>query len=56
LKAEKEDMWNYVISSKRYALYTYVNGYIYFMGGERSFKRHGPEHLKNPFTKAVGDW
>ncbi|WP_406661511.1 DNA polymerase [Methanolobus sp. ZRKC3] len=56
LKAEKENMWSYGISSKRYALYTYVNGKIKFMEGERSFKLHGLGHLTNPFPKSVGDW
>jgi hypothetical protein len=56
LKAEKENMWFYGISSKRYALYTYENGQIKFMEGERSFKLHGLGHLTNPFPKAVGDW
>jgi hypothetical protein len=56
LKAEKENMWFYGISSKRYALYTYENGKIKFMEGERSFKLHGLGHLTNPFPKAVGDW
>jgi DNA polymerase elongation subunit (family B) len=56
LKAEKENMWFYGISSKRYALYTYDNGKIKFMEGERSFKLHGLGHLTNPFPKAVGDW
>ncbi|MCD4735722.1 MAG: hypothetical protein K8R53_06735, partial [Bacteroidales bacterium] len=55
-KAEKEDMWFYGISSKRYALYTYENGKIKFMEGERSFKLHGLGHLTNPFPKAVDDW
>ncbi|WP_250867138.1 hypothetical protein [Methanococcoides seepicolus] len=56
LKPEKEDMWSYGISSKRYALYTYENGIIKFMEGERSFKLHGLGHLTNPFPKAVDDW
>ncbi|WP_407356402.1 hypothetical protein [Methanolobus sp. WCC5] len=56
LKAEKENMWFYGISSKRYALYTYENGNIKFMEGERSFKLHGLGHLTNPFPKAVEDW
>ncbi|TQD27912.1 DNA polymerase [Methanolobus vulcani] len=56
LKAEKEDMWFYGISSKRYALYTYENGTIKFMEGERSFKLHGLGHLTNPFPKTVDDW
>jgi len=56
LKAEKEDMWFYGISSKRYALYTYENGKIKFMEGERSFKLHGLGHLTNPFPKVVDDW
>ncbi|ABE51539.1 DNA polymerase [Methanococcoides burtonii] len=56
LKAEKEDVWFYGISSKRYALYTYENGNIKFMEGERSFKLHGLGHLTNPFPKAVEDW
>ncbi|WP_319507631.1 hypothetical protein [uncultured Methanolobus sp.] len=56
LKTEKENMWFYGISSKRYALYTYENGNIKFMEGERSFKLHGLGHLTNPFPKAVGDW
>jgi hypothetical protein len=56
LKAEKEDVWFYGISSKRYALYTYENEEIKFMEGERSFKLHGLGHLTNPFPKAVDDW
>ncbi|WP_406657365.1 DNA polymerase [Methanolobus sp. ZRKC2] len=56
LKPEKVDMWSYGVSSKRYALYTYDNGKIKFMEGERSFKLHGLGHLTNPFPKAVGDW
>ncbi len=56
LKPEKVDMWFYGISSKRYALYTYENGNIKFMEGERSFKLHGLGHLTNPFPKAVEDW
>ncbi|WP_244603621.1 hypothetical protein [Methanococcoides sp. AM1] len=56
LKAEKEDMWFYGISSKRYALYTYENEEIKFMEGERSFKLHGLGHLTNPFPKAVDEW
>ena len=56
LKAEKENMWFYGISSKRYALYTYENGKIKFMESERSFKLHGLGHLTNPFTKDVEDW
>ncbi|WP_135604818.1 hypothetical protein [Methanococcoides sp. NM1] len=56
LKPEKEDMWFYGISSKRYALYTYENENIKFMEGERSFKLHGLGHLTNPFPKAVEDW
>ncbi|MDA0525458.1 DNA polymerase [Methanococcoides alaskense] len=56
LKAEKEDVWFYGISSKRYALYTYENKKIKFMEGERSFKLHGLGHLTNPFPKAVDDW
>jgi hypothetical protein len=56
LKPEKEDMWFYGISSKRYALYTYENEEIKFMEGERSFKLHGLGHLTNPFPKAVDDW
>jgi DNA polymerase elongation subunit (family B) len=56
LKAEKENMWFYGISSKRYALYTYENGKIKFMEGERSFKLHGLGHLTNPFPKAIEDW
>lgn len=56
LKAEKENMWFYGISSKRYALYTYENEEIKFMEGERSFKLHGLGHLTNPFSKDVEDW
>ncbi|NPE31269.1 hypothetical protein HNV12_25600 [Methanococcoides sp. SA1] len=56
LKAEKEDVWFYGISSKRYALYTYENEEIKFMEGERSFKLHGLGHLTNPFPKAIDDW
>jgi hypothetical protein len=56
LKAEKENMWFYGISSKRYALYTYENGEIKFMEEERSFKLHGLGHLTNPFPKTVEDW
>nr|WP_232221985.1 DNA polymerase [Methanococcoides burtonii] len=56
LKPEKEDMWSYGISSKRYALYTYENEEINFMEGERSFKLHGLGHLTNPFPKTIGDW
>lgn len=56
LKPEKEEMWFYGISSKRYALYTYENGMIKFMEGERSFKLHGLGHLTNPFKKDVEDW
>ncbi|WP_440952226.1 DNA polymerase [Methanococcoides sp. FTZ1] len=56
LKPEKEDMWFYGISSKRYALYTYENRKIKFMEGERSFKLHGLGHLTNPFPKVVDDW
>jgi len=56
LKAEKEDMWFYGISSKRYALYNLEDGEIKFMDGERSFKLHGLGHLTNPFPKAVEDW
>lgn len=56
LKAEKENMLFYGISSKRYVLYTYENGIIKFMEGERSFKLHGIGHLTNPFSKDGGDW
>lgn len=56
LKPEKVEMWFYGISSKRYALYTYENGKIKFLEGERSFKLHGLGHLTNPFPKVVGDW
>ncbi|MBW2966617.1 hypothetical protein KY342_05945, partial [Candidatus Woesearchaeota archaeon] len=56
LKPEKEDMWFYGISSKRYALYTYENEEIKFIEGERSFKLHGLGHLTNPFPKNVEDW
>jgi hypothetical protein len=56
LKAEKENMWFYGISSKRYALYNYENEEIKFMENERSFKLHGLGHLTNPFPKDVDDW
>ncbi|MDA0525384.1 hypothetical protein [Methanococcoides alaskense] len=56
MKPEKDDMWFYGISSKRYALYTFENGKIKFMEGERSFKLHGLGHLTNPFPKDVEDW
>ncbi|WP_232222019.1 hypothetical protein [Methanococcoides burtonii] len=56
MKPEKEDMWFYGISSKRYALYTYENEEIKFMEGERSFKLHELGHLTNPFPKDVEDW
>ncbi|WP_236622703.1 hypothetical protein [Methanococcoides methylutens] len=36
--------------------FTYENGKIKFMEGERSFKLHGLGHLTNPFPKAVEDW
>ncbi|ABE51551.1 DNA-directed DNA polymerase B [Methanococcoides burtonii] len=56
LKPEKEDMWFYGISSKRYALYILEDKQIKFMEGERSFKLHGLGHLTNPFPKNVDDW
>ncbi len=56
LKAEKENVWFYGISSKRYELYTYENDKIKFMEDERSFKLHGLGHLKNPFPKDIEDW
>ena len=56
LKAEKEDMWFYGISSKRYALYNYEHGNIKFMEYERSYKLHGLGHLTNPFPNSVKDW
>ena len=56
LKAEKEDMRFYGISSKRYALYNYENGKIKFMENERSYKLHGLGHLTNPFPNSVKDW
>ncbi|APH38231.1 DNA polymerase [Methanohalophilus halophilus] len=56
LKPEKEDMWFYGISSKRYALYNLNKDKIEFMEGERSYKLHGLGHLTNPFPKDVEDW
>ena len=56
LKPEKENLWFYGISSKRYALYTYENEKIKFMEDERSYKLHGLGHLTNPFPKSVEDW
>lgn len=56
LKPEKEDMWFYGISSKRYALYYLDNKDIRFMDGERSYKLHGLGHLANPFPNNVKDW
>jgi len=56
LKPEKEDMWVYGISSKRYALYNYEHGNIKFMENERSYKLHGLGHLTNPFPNSVKDW
>jgi hypothetical protein len=56
LKPEKEDMWFYGISSKRYALYNLNKDKIEFMDGERSYKLHGLGHLTNPFPNSVEDW
>ena len=56
LKPEKEDMWFYGISSKRYALYNLNKDKIEFMEGERSYKLHGLGHLTNPFPNSVEDW
>jgi hypothetical protein len=55
LKPEKENLWFYGISSKRYALYYYENEKISFME-KRSYMLHGLGHLTNPFPKAVKDW
>jgi hypothetical protein len=56
LKPEKENLWFYGISSKRYALYTYENEKIKFMEDERSYKLHGLGHLTNPFPNSIEDW
>jgi len=56
LKVEREDVWFYGISSKRYALYQRDNGKISFLDGDRSFKLHGLGHLTNPFPKSQTDW
>lgn len=56
LKPEKENMWFYGISSKRYALYYLDGEEIRFMDGERSYKLHGLGHLTNPFPNNVTDW
>lgn len=56
LKPEKENLWFYGISSKRYALYYYENGKIRFMEDERSYKLHGFGHLTNPFPNSIDDW
>lgn len=56
LKPEKENMWFYGISSKRYALYYLDGEEIRFMDGERSYKLHGLGHLTNPFPNNVSDW
>jgi len=52
LKVEKEDVWFYGISSKRYVLYT--------MEGKKfnliDYKIHGLGHLSNPFDSNVKDW
>ncbi|AKB78739.1 hypothetical protein MSHOH_2256 [Methanosarcina horonobensis HB-1 = JCM 15518] len=55
LKPEKENLWFYGISSKRYALYYYENEKISFME-KRSYMLHGLGHLTNPFHKVVKDW
>ncbi len=56
LKVEKENMWFYGISSKRYALYQFEKGIVSFLEGERSFKLHGLGHLTNPFPNSQRDW
>ena len=52
LKAEKEDVWFYGISSKRYVLYRKEGTRFELV----DYKLHGLGHLMNPFSENVSDW
>ncbi|HDQ07343.1 MAG TPA: hypothetical protein ENN44_00945 [Methanoculleus sp.] len=52
LKAEKEEVWFYGVSSKRYVLYTMK----WKMFNLVDYKLHGLGHLSNPFSSDVKDW
>ena len=52
LKVEKEDVWFYGISSKRYVLYTMKEKKFNLI----DYKLHGLGHLSNPFDSNVKDW
>lgn len=53
-KEEKEDVWFYGISAKRYVLYTKDGNSIKIKDGdERAYSLHGLGHLLNPFGKNV---
>ena len=53
-KEEKEDVWFYGISAKRYVLYTKEGDKITIKDGdERAYSLHGLGHLLNPFGKGV---
>ncbi|MGA2913114.1 MAG: hypothetical protein ABSE07_06325 [Methanoregula sp.] len=52
IEPEKESVWFYGISSKRYALYQYENGIITLI----DYKLHGLGHLTNPFPNLIEDW
>jgi len=57
-KIEKENLWFYGISSKRYVLYDFdgKNINIYETDKEKGYKLHGLGHLKDPFDKEKEDW
>lgn len=53
-KEEKEDVWFYGISAKRYVLYTKEGDKITIKDGdERAYSLHGLGHLLNPFGNGV---
>jgi hypothetical protein len=57
LKIEKENLWFYGISSKRYVLYNYDDEKltIYETADDRGYMLHGLGHLKDPFNR-TDDW
>jgi hypothetical protein len=52
LKVEKEDVWFYGISSKRYIVYTKEKDSIYVI----DYKLHGLGHITNPFNSNISKW
>ena len=53
-KEEKEDVWFYGISAKRYVLYTKEGDKITIKDGdERAYSLHGLGHLLNPFGNGL---